>query len=377
MFSKTVICSNKSFRCLPLFLAPPSKFGLFMYYILLVCDIDFKSIFLLFFHLFSFSSVRHRQATAAGIARADTKASMWYSYTFPDELLKFSASAVPKLPKSIFFNRVICCSSSTAYIYPVLWSTSRRASLCPNWSSLRVSGADWSSLSCVLPRLITIPQTFVHIQHRMLYSQSLSTSHRSNHVSLWSIKNNNIKNTPSDTTCCRFWGILLLFIVLRYCDHDALQARPFLQKGVREPTNTETNVDIIGAILLQSLKNTEEILSWDILLNLKSDHSHGHSLITPASVGHSWMAWLATLAQFTKPVSYAPWEFSDTEMPKEVQTSTCGRLLCDYVPPDSCQFSNSQQQGAAGVSPLQQRPSPPPCKCSGLPQAPAWTLYSL
>lgn len=54
MFSKIVICSNKSFSCLPLFLAPPSKFGLFMYYIFLVCDIDFRSLVLLFFIFFFF-----------------------------------------------------------------------------------------------------------------------------------------------------------------------------------------------------------------------------------------------------------------------------------------------------------------------------------
>lgn len=90
-----------------------------------------KVSFCFFFSIFfSFSSMRHRQATASGIARANTKASMWYSYMFPNELLKFSAPAVPKLPKSIFFNRVICCSGSTAYIYTILWSTSKKESLC-------------------------------------------------------------------------------------------------------------------------------------------------------------------------------------------------------------------------------------------------------
>lgn len=94
MFSKIVICSNKSFSCLPLFLAPPSKFGLFMYYIFLVCDIDFKSLVLLFFHIsFSSSSVRCRQATAVGITRANNKASLWCSYTSPNDVLKFSAPA--------------------------------------------------------------------------------------------------------------------------------------------------------------------------------------------------------------------------------------------------------------------------------------------
>lgn len=107
MFSKTLICSNKSFICLPLFLAPRSKFGLFMYYILLLCDINFKSLFFSFFSFFfsiffSFFDVRHRQATAVGVARANTKECTLYSYIFLNELLNFSASAVAKLPKSIF-----------------------------------------------------------------------------------------------------------------------------------------------------------------------------------------------------------------------------------------------------------------------------------
>lgn len=60
------------------------------------------SFFFFFFIFFSFFGVRHRQATAAGVARANTKESTWYSYTFLNELLNFSASAEAKLPKSIF-----------------------------------------------------------------------------------------------------------------------------------------------------------------------------------------------------------------------------------------------------------------------------------
>lgn len=71
----------------------------------------------------------------------------------------------------------------------------------------------------------------------------------------------------------------MLFILLRCCDHDVLQARPFLPKGIREPTNTETNVDFMEVILIQNLKNTEEMLPWDIFLNLKSDHSHGQAAV--------------------------------------------------------------------------------------------------
>lgn len=121
----------------------------------------------------------------------------------------------------------------------------------------------------------------------MLCTQSLSTSHRPNNVLLCSIKNNHIENTTLDTAYCRFWGLLLLFVLFRCCNHDAWQTRPFLQKGVREPTNkktnvdnTETNVDIREVILLQNLKNTEEILSWNVFLNLKSDHSHGQTAVT-------------------------------------------------------------------------------------------------
>lgn len=60
-----------------------------------------------------------------------------------------------------------------------------------------------------------------------------------------------------------------------------------MQKGVREPTstktnvdNTETNVDISEVILLQNLKNTEEILSLNIFLKLKSDYSHRQTAVT-------------------------------------------------------------------------------------------------
>lgn len=53
-------------------------------------------------HLFFFLQCKTQTNNSIGVARANTKESTLYSYTFLNELLNFSASAVAKLPKSIF-----------------------------------------------------------------------------------------------------------------------------------------------------------------------------------------------------------------------------------------------------------------------------------
>jgi len=69
----------------------------------------------------------------------------------------------------------------------------------------------------------------------MLYTQSLSKSHRPNNVLLCSIETNHIENTPSDTAYCRLWGF---FCCLSSSDAVTMmlyKQGPSCKKGSKNP----------------------------------------------------------------------------------------------------------------------------------------------